>query len=102
MEKVIRIEFVEYLVNFSLLSADQHRFRKGKSCLSQLLEYLEDVHNVLDVGGFIDTIYLDIQKAFDTVPHGRILLKMKNLGVVGKIHSWVENYSVMGCLVGLR
>ena len=41
----------------------------GKSCVTQLLEFLEDVSEVLDEGDDVDVIYLDFRKAFDKVPH---------------------------------
>ena len=39
-----------------------------------------------------DIIYLDFSKAFDTVPHKRLLHKPKEVGIRGKIHGWLSNY----------
>jgi len=46
-----------------------------KSCLTNLLEFLEYVTNAVDLGKAVDWIYLDFQKAFDKVPHVRLLKK---------------------------
>ena len=44
----------------------------GKYCVTQLLEFLEDVSEALDEGDDVDVIYLDFRKAFDKVPHLRL------------------------------
>ena len=45
-----------------------------KSCLTNLLEFLEFVSKYVDKGIPVDVIYLDLKKAYDRVPHGRLLL----------------------------
>jgi len=55
----------------------QHGFVKDWSCLTNLLALLGCVSDYVDQGYFIDVIYLDFQKAFDKVPHGRLMLKDK-------------------------
>ena len=62
----------------NLFAKSQHGFISGKSCVTQLLEFLEDVSEALDEGDDVDVIYLDFRKAFDKVPHLRLL---KNMGI---------------------
>jgi len=45
----------------------------------------------VDQGYPIDVVYLDFQKAFDKVPHKRLMLKIKSLGIIDKIYSWIED-----------
>ena len=59
----------------NLFSSAQHSFIKGKSCTTQLLEFLEDVSQALDEGEDVEVIYLDFKKVFDKVPHRRLLVK---------------------------
>ena len=75
-----------------LLDQNQHGFRSRRSCLTQLLEYFSDVHNSLESEGPVDAIYLDFRKAFDTVPHKRLISKVKSLGITGKILKWIESF----------
>jgi len=64
-----------------------------KSCLTNLLELLEFVSNYVDKGVPVDVIYLDFKKAFDRVLHGRLLSKIKSLGIDGLVAQWIGNWS---------
>ena len=64
----------------------------GRSCTTQLLEFLEDVTMALDQGDDVDVIYLDFCKAFDKVPHKRLLKKLLEYGIRGNIHTWVKDF----------
>ena len=92
MESIIKDKLVEHLQNFNLLNDSQHGFMKGKSCLTNLLDYLENVTKFLDQGDPLDVIYLDFAKAFDKVPHKRLVKKLEAHGIGGKISRWIENW----------
>ena len=66
-KKIIRQRLVEYIEHYNMLSNEQHGFRKGRSCLTNLLSTLEDWTKMYDDGMPFDAIYLDFRKAFDTV-----------------------------------
>eukprot|EP00061_Rhincodon_typus_P013731 g40284.t1 len=70
---------------------------KRRSCLTNLLEFFEEVTTKFDKGEPVDVIYLDFQKAFEKVPHRRLLNKIRTHGVWGKVLAWIE-----GCLTGRR
>jgi len=46
----------------------------------------------VDRGYPIDVVYLDFQKAFDKVPHKRLMLKIKSLGIIDRIYNWTEDW----------
>ena len=56
------------------LSPHQHGFVQGKSCLSNRLETVHEINTILEDGEEVDLVYLDFRKAFDQVPHERLLL----------------------------
>ena len=60
----------------NLFSPYQHGFIPGKSCITQLLETLEEITDAMDQGYDVDIIYLDYTKAFDKIPHKRLLKKL--------------------------
>ena len=65
---------------------------KGRSTSLQLLRMLDDWTAALDQGHQVDTIYFDYQKAFDTVPHERLLLKLSNYGIGKNIVDWTRAF----------
>ena len=76
MERVIKGQIVEYLEGNRILYNNQHGFRSKRSCLTNLLEFMELGSGRLDQGEPVDIIFLDFQKAFDKVPHERLLIKL--------------------------
>ena len=69
----------------NLFSNSQHGFSKGKSCVTQLLEYLEAITEAMDNGNDVGAIYLGLCKAFDKIPHRRLLQKLEKYGIKGKL-----------------
>ena len=76
----------------NLFSEAQHGFIKGRSCVTQLLEFLEDITEAVDNGDEVDIIHLDFCKAFDKVPHKRLLKKIEGYGIKGQILKWIEAF----------
>ncbi|CAM4702633.1 unnamed protein product [Caretta caretta] len=70
----------------------QHGFTKGRSCQTNLISFFETVTDFLDKGNTVDLIYLDFSKAFDTVPHGELLVKLEKMGINMKIERWIRNW----------
>ena len=65
-----------HLNKYDIITSKQHGFRKGMSCETQLVEAIHDWSTILNKGqGQVDVILLDFSKAFDTVPHQRLLQK---------------------------
>ena len=92
MESVIRDAIVNHLETNKLIADTQHGFRNGRSCLTNLLSYLELITKNIDEGNIVDAVYLDFAKAFDKVPHQRLLLKLKNHGISGNILQWISSW----------
>ena len=81
---------MSHLGRNNILSDSQHGFRRGHSCETQLVSIIEHVTGNLDLGHQIDMILLDFSKAFHTVPHQRLLAKIENYGIQGKVRNWIE------------
>ena len=60
--------------------------------MTQLLCVIEDWTKWIDEENCIDTIFLDFQKAFDSVPHERLLSKLKAYGIIGKYYNWIRDF----------
>ena len=92
-EKIIKDHVLSHLLSNNLLSPYQHGFRPGHSCVTNLFTVLDTWTQALDDGIAVDNIYLDFAKAFDKVPHKRLLVKLAAYGINGKVLSWLETSS---------
>ena len=92
MESVIKESIMKHLENEHLLSEKQFGFMRGRSTTTQLLNYLDKCVEMLANGNVVDAIYFDFAKAFDTVPHRRLLKKLKGYGIDGKILEWIKSF----------
>ena len=90
MESCMRDDVVDHLVRNALIKDSQHGFMRNKSCTTNLLEFLETVTAANDNGHAVDVVYLDFSKAFDKVPHRRLVEKFKAHGIAGKVLGWVQ------------
>ena len=90
MVKLIRNTLVDRMTKNNLFSKSQHGFLSGRSCITQLLEFTEDVSKAVDNGEDVDFIYFDFKKTFHKVPHKRLLKKLRGYGIRGKIYAWIK------------
>ncbi|KAL5267521.1 hypothetical protein ACHWQZ_G004526 [Mnemiopsis leidyi] len=91
-EKILRDEILSFVED--KISPHQHGFVKGKSCLSNLLETMDSVMELIEEGIPVDILFFDFKKAFDTVPHNRLIFKLQCLGIDGKILDIIKDFLV--------
>ena len=89
MESCVKKVIWNFWLERNLICQSQHGFTSNSSCTSQLLCYLDDVSNHVDDNLVVDAIYLDFAKAFNSVPHERLLRKLSALGIKGKFYQWI-------------
>ncbi|MCP4269647.1 MAG: hypothetical protein GY777_29425, partial [Candidatus Brocadiaceae bacterium] len=92
LETIIRDRIVDYLEENSLIKDSQHGFRRKRSCLSNLLEFYNSLFSLHDATKTLDIIYLDFQKAFDKVPHNKLIHKIRAIGITGNTLNWISNW----------
>ena len=83
---------MEYLEDNNLILDTQHGFRKGRSCATNLITFMDKLTKSVDLGRQADVFYLDFAKAFDKVPHQRLLKKMESKGIDGKVLNWIKEW----------
>ena len=83
---------MQHLLANKLLNNSQYGFVKGRSTMLQLLHMLDKWTECLEQGGQIDAIYTDFEKAFDKVPHKRLLSKLKSYGLSEIIINWIKDF----------
>ena len=74
------------------MSKFQHGFRSNHSCESQLLTTVYDIVSSFDLKRQVDVAVLDFSKAFDVVPHRRLLLKLRHYGINGGACEWIADF----------
>ena len=94
--KVLERIFVELLVKHlkknNLQNKQQHGFTMKKSTVTNLIEALNIWSEALSHNLPVDIIYLDYEKAFDKVPHERLLLQLAKFGITGDALNWIKDY----------
>ena len=81
LESIVKERMMGHLTANNLLSSCQHSFVSGRSCTTNVLSTLETWTLMIDERYLVDVIYLDFAKAFDSVPHERLLKKVETLGI---------------------
>ena len=92
MEILVSKRLKSYLELHNILSDKQHGFRKKRSTLSAIVEFLHGVYDHHNEAKDTYVIYLDLKKAFDTVSHQILLNKLKTIGLQQKSILWFKNY----------
>ena len=92
MESMVREAVLDHLLLDNLLTQKQYGFLSGRSTALQLLHYLDRCADTVARGGTVDAIYLDFSKAFDTVPHRRLIGKLEAYGIEGQLLQWVHAF----------
>lgn len=92
MEKIIRMAVINYVERHDLLSKEQHGFRKGLSCLTNLLIAREDWAEAKDRNIPVDVIFIDLSKAFDKVSHSGLKLKLESFGIHYAVIDWISDF----------
>ena len=91
-ERFIKDTIFKHLIDNNLLSDDQFGFCSGRSCTTQLLSTIYDWFSELDNNVPVDAIYLDFRKAFDAVPHLRLINKLYGYGIRGQLLEWIKDF----------
>jgi hypothetical protein len=92
LESIIKDELNKHMEGNGLINESQHGFMKGRSCVTNIVEFMEVVTKATDAGQAVDIFYLDFSKAFDKVPKERLMVKIRAKGVEGKLADWLHNW----------
>lgn len=90
LEHVIYSHVASHLDQNNFFFTKQHGFRSGFSCETQLFEFTTDLHLNMDSSFQTDIIFLDFSKAFDRVPHLRLMSKLSGLSIDPLVLSWIH------------
>ncbi|CAM4648815.1 unnamed protein product [Lepidochelys kempii] len=92
MEQVLKESILKHLHERKVIRNSQHGFTKGRSCLTNLIAFYDEITGSVDEGKAVDVLYLDFSKAFDTVSHSILVSKLKKYGLDECTIRWVESW----------
>ncbi|KAK4811175.1 hypothetical protein QYF61_019806 [Mycteria americana] len=92
MEQIILSALTRHVENNQGIKPSQHGFRKGRSCLTNLISFYDKVTRLVDEGKAVDVVYLDFSKAFDTISHSILLENLAAHGLDRCTLLWVKNW----------
>ncbi|XP_076062422.1 uncharacterized protein LOC143037755 [Oratosquilla oratoria] len=93
-EKIIKNRWVKHLEDNDILNPRQFGFRQGRSCSTNLICFYSRLIDIVqERNGWADCAFLDLQKAFDKVPHRKLLKKLEHIGgIQGNLLKWIEDF----------
>ena len=92
MERLLKRDIMAHLLDNNLISSAQHGFLPRRSCVTNMLIFMDSLTQAHDDGLITDSIFFDFAKAFDKVPHRPLLRKLAAHGIVGDVLNWIESF----------
>ncbi|CAM5082368.1 unnamed protein product [Natator depressus] len=92
MEQVLKESILKHLHERKVIRNSQHGFTKGKSCLTNLIAFYDEITGSVDEGKAVDVLFLDFSKAFDTVSHSILASKLQKYGLDEWTIRWIESW----------
>ncbi|CAM5148805.1 unnamed protein product [Eretmochelys imbricata] len=92
MKQVLKESILKHLEERKVIRNSQHGFIKGKSCLTNLIAFYDEITGSVDEGKAVDVAFLDFSKAFDIVSHSILARKLKKYGLDEWTIRWTESW----------
>lgn len=92
MEHIIHSQIANFLTSVKFFHPNQHGFQRGLSCDTQLALFIHDLSASVDLNIPVDALFIDFEKAFDKVPHNRLLLKLSQLSLNQLVYNWIQDF----------
>ncbi|CAM4649613.1 unnamed protein product [Lepidochelys olivacea] len=92
MEQVLKESILKHSEERKVIRNSHHGFAKGKSCLTNLIAFYDEIAGFVDEGKAVEVLFLDFSKAFDTVSHSILASKLKKHGLDEWTIRWIESW----------
>nr|CAH8851507.1 unnamed protein product [Trichobilharzia regenti] len=92
MEKIVNTQIIQYLLSNDLQFTSQCRLISRRSCITCHSDNFDYITQCIDNGRLVTTLFLNVSKAYDKVPHIRLLTKLQSYGITGKLLKWICSF----------
>ena len=92
VQRIIKTYMLNHLTRNNMIATEQHGFLRGKSCITNLLLFMDSLTQARDSGPVTDSIFFDFSKAVDKVPRQQIIHKLQEYGIIRNILKWIESF----------
>ena len=92
LERIVKNKITNFLVDHGKIYNSQHGFTTGKSTDTILIKYYDYITDSVESGRVVDSIFFDFRKAFDTVPHDKLIFRLYSIGIRGSVLSWLTDF----------
>ena len=92
LESIVTPQIINHIKNNKLATSRQHGFTTGRSTTTNLLEALNIWSEAIMHDIPVDILFLDYAKAFDSVPHKRLMKQVESFGIQGQALKWIEAF----------
>jgi hypothetical protein len=91
-EKLIKIRLLSFIEKFNIIEMNQYGFLKDKNTEKALSDFVDEIFDNVNVNRKCLTVFIDLAKAFDTVPHSDLLNKLEGSGIRGTALELFKSY----------
>lgn len=92
LEKLFNSRLQKFVEKNNLLSDCQYGFRQGRSTSLALIDLIEEIIKCIERKKYVFGLFIDLQKAFDTIDHNILMNKMEKYGIRGFSQNWLRSY----------
>lgn len=92
MERIVKLQLIDYLLNNNLITRHQHGFLSKRSTVTNLIEASHDWVLAVSDRKAVDVVYVDFSRAFDSIVFSKLLIKLQQYGIAGKLLSWISAF----------
>ena len=92
LEKLCNSVLIDHLEMHDILCDEQNGFRRDRSTSTSIFNFVKNITESMNSKKLVGCMYLDFSKAFDSINHNRLLVKLKDMGVPKKLLDWITSY----------
>lgn len=92
LEKLFDTRLDSFLQKYNIITDNQYGFRKSRSTSLAIIDTVEEITNAIDSKKYVAGLFVDLTKAFDTIDHNTLAIKLERYGIRGIVLNWVKSY----------